>query len=242
TTIWSAQFSIWSGYFLNNGSLTITSDGFSLGSYYNTDPLTIFQNQLGGTVVANGPCLIADESGCAGANCHDGGNSLLINYGTMQFNAGGTIESDISLYNPGSLYLYGGTLTATNIGSIQSGGGELYEGAWQLYNGAHLATDGRDITQIDSGATIYLSGSGAFMDGAPRVQTVYGTLVSDFGCNFSLTPYFFGSVTNHGVVAVGPGAVITVFGSYINASDGKLDIVVADGTPSGKGFIQSYSA
>jgi hypothetical protein len=230
-TIWDPSFQVNGGSFLNSGTLAIESSGFGLGSYA-AGPLTVFQNQLGGTVIANEPCTISDV-----ATCCDG-DGVLVNLGQWTFSGGGSIDPEIGLYNLGTMSVGGGTLAVPNMGSIL--GGTLLEGTWNLFNGAQLASGAGDIFTIAPAAHVHLAGPGAHFDGLPRVSSIQGRLSVDSGCAFELAPYLLGTVVNEGMIGVGPASSITILGTYVQHPDGTLAIVIADGTPAGMGMFQSY--
>lgn len=231
--------SIWGGTVINKGQATFQS-GMQIGSYDPSAGVTVLVNSAEGSMTLENGASIIDASYC-NPDCYHSLGAIL-NYGSWTVNGTCTIEKDVSFYSEGMFTENGGTVTIEQFSNVGTSEKTLWDGTWVMENGGILQTDGREITTIGPDAAVILSGPGASMSGIYRTMTIQGRLAVDAGAQLSLAPYFFGTVYNHGILAVGPGSVVTVYGNVSQAADGTLDIIIADSTPSGRGWLQTYSS
>lgn len=118
-----------------------------------------------------------------------------------------------SLWNPGGIDVGPGVeVTFDNITNIDNVTGALYSGTWAMYGG--VIHTNRDITSIEKGASVSVVGSGSFMDGLTRVQTIKGTLFVDGGADVTLAPFSLNTLQNYGTLAVGAGSHLRVNAGY----------------------------
>ncbi|MDZ4830009.1 MAG: dockerin type I repeat-containing protein [Phycisphaerae bacterium] len=236
-TIWDGGLGgagVLGGYLLNNGVIQLEA-GLTIGKPQAGGAPTVFINQAGG--------LIQGNVSAAGVYHNSGPSSTFINYGACYFNAGGALGTSVKSYNVGSLVNLGGNLNIADLESLTPSG-TLLEGNYEVRNGSTISTSGTDITTISAGASVTIDnvsrqGVSGSMSGLARAENIYGTLEVRGGASFTLAPYIFGTVKNHGLVTVGAGSMITVFGGYLCGADGT-HIIVENQSPSGVGVFQTY--
>ncbi len=207
--------SVEGGTVVNRGFWSINNGGFSLGKYNDTDPLTFFENAFGGTLRFYRPGSIFDPSN----GNHNGGNSVLINRGLVEAPTSGynVIEGDIQYWalDFGATVARGDAYIDIKNPINLSVSGTLDRCTWSAFdNGAIVfGGGGRSITEIGSGATVYMDGPNAHVYGVDQVVSIRGTLAVYGGKQLLLQPPV--GVTQHsGQIQVGSGSSITLLQAF----------------------------
>ncbi len=138
------------GIVTNTGNLSFPVLTVNFGQIINAGSISITSNSSG--VITNQSTASLSYSG----GTHSGS---ITNAGNLDSN--GTVTINASLDNTGVVNVTGGTLTL-NGAVTQHVGATLTGGRWEANNGTLDLATGSNITSLAPGASVVLSGSGAF--------------------------------------------------------------------------------
>jgi uncharacterized repeat protein (TIGR03803 family) len=226
------QIELGTGGFTNNGTLTINPGSGSLvldGAGTLTNNKSIIQTGSGNLSLDNGATLNNAKIGIYNIENNGGitqsGGGGLVNAGMLVKKATGTTTiSTTTLSNTGTLEVAGGTMDISAAVS-QIAAGTLSAGSWRVQGSSNVhstldITSAGSLTTMGPKAKVTLSGLNTVFTNLAGLATI------DAGGSFSLLGNqsftTAGALTNNGTITLSPGSILTVNGSFTEASTGKL--------------------
>ncbi len=203
--------------FVNDGLITIWTGEFVIG----------VPGINNGTIVVIPPDTLIFAAGWTympGSSLQGPGGVAFMG-GMHSFPTGSfSITGPVSLLS-GTLVLPGSSLPNYNLSTFTFTGG-----SWTIGDGAQLFINGADIRTIAADTTFTLSGGGS-MNALANLANVIGTLNLENGASLGANPDgTSGNFSNTGHIRIGPGASLSITGTFAKGSTGVLDIGIAGTT------------
>jgi hypothetical protein len=226
------------GFQWTGGTIDVSSGGTFTCASTGTLNLNTALNNL----ILNGAGTLINE----GTIKEFGDNSLVLSNGATLSNSGtynvegdsGITESSGGTFsNTGKVLVTTGTMAISST-VAQVSGATLTAGAWGAINGSLDITSAGNLTTIGSQARVMLSGTQTSFANISSLATILagGGFALAGGANFTTV----GPLANNGALRVGPASVLTISGSFTDATSAVTAIQLG-GTSSAPTFGQIVS-
>jgi len=177
-----------------------------------------------GTIIVIPPDTLIFETGWTynPGSSLEGPGGVSFSGGMHSFPTGGfTITGPVALI-AGTLVLPGSSLPNYNAATFTFTGG-----SWTIGDGAQLFINGADIRTIAADTTFTLTGGGT-LAALANLANVIGSLSLESGASLAVNPNASGgTLSNTGTIRIGPGAALSVSGSYSQSATAMLDVGIA---------------